>query len=163
LRSDNRVYSQSFRSFWTTATQRSMIFGWITLAVIIFLTFYVWFEVKNTAAREAAERYNLYTNESQAAILKRISAYEQVLKGGRGLFQVSDTVTREEWKTFIKSLEVDKNYPGILGIGYTVLVKKAQKEAHEKRVRAEGFPEYRSLAGIRKRYLHIYHYLPRAL
>jgi PAS domain S-box-containing protein len=143
LKPESSLYSRSLRSFWTTATQRGMLFGWITLALILFLTFFLWFEVKNSEIKEANERFDLYTDEVENAIIKRISTYEQVLKGGRALFMVSDSVTRTEWATYIRNLEIEKNYPGILGIGYTVVIPAELLERHEQLIKAEGFPDYK--------------------
>jgi PAS domain S-box-containing protein len=143
LRTESSLYNRSFRSFLSTATQRSMLFGWISFFLILFLTFLLWYEVRSTQIEEANDRFELYNIEIKTSILKRISAYEQVLKGGRGLFVVSDTVTRGEFRTYIKSLEIEKNYPGILGIGYSVVVPYESLSGHESQVRSEGFPEYK--------------------
>jgi PAS domain S-box-containing protein len=143
LKPKSGLYTRSFRSFWGTATQRGMLFGWITFALILFLTFLLWYEVRNSEIKDANERFQIFTTEIENAIIKRISTYEQVLKGGRGVFMVSDTVTRDEWKTYIKSLEIEKNYPGILGIGYTVVVLKEKLQEHQRMVRAEGFSDYK--------------------
>jgi PAS domain S-box-containing protein len=143
LKSESGIYSRGYRSFWSTATQRSMMFGWITLGLMLFLTFFLWYEVRNSEIEESRERFDIYTREARNAIIKRISTYEQVLKGGRGLFMVSDSVTRDEFRTYINNIEIEKNYPGILGIGYTVVIPESQLKRHEDMVRAEGFPDYK--------------------
>ncbi len=141
--SEYNLYNQSLRNFWNTATQRGMAAGWLTLAIIVASTIFIWYETKTTSETEAHEKFEIYSNEIKNAIIKRISAYEQVLKGGRGLFAASDTVTRQDWQKYVRSLEVEKNYPGILGIGYSVIISPGQKEIHEKQIRSEGFPDYK--------------------
>ena len=64
-----------------------------------------------------------------------------MLKSAQGLFLVSDTVTREEWKEFVEILEVDKFYPGIQGIGYTTVVQPEKLSEFEANIRGEGFPD----------------------
>lgn len=41
-----------------------------------------------------------------------------LLRGGAGLFNASEGVTAEEWRRYIGTIELTRNYPGILGIGF---------------------------------------------
>jgi signal transduction histidine kinase/CheY-like chemotaxis protein len=41
-----------------------------------------------------------------------------LLRSGTGLFAASDNVTTHEFKRFIDQIELQKNYPGVLGIGF---------------------------------------------
>src|SRR5688572_24408948 len=41
-----------------------------------------------------------------------------LLRAGTGLFAASDTVTTKEFDRFIQQIELEKNYPGVLGIGF---------------------------------------------
>ncbi len=143
MRSEYNLSNQSLRAFWSAATQKSMITGWITLVIIIIFTILVWYETKLDSERNSREKFTTISREVKNAIVKRISDYEQMLKGARGMFVVSDSVTREEWRSYVKHLEVERNYPGILGMGYSVIVTPGYKATHEKKVRAEGFPDYR--------------------
>ncbi|MCI5131536.1 MAG: hypothetical protein D3904_08420, partial [Candidatus Electrothrix sp. EH2] len=60
-----------------------------------------------------------------------------------GLFKASESVSREEWKAFADNLNIEKYYPGIQGIGFSLMVPPEKKEEHEQAVRAQGFPDYR--------------------
>lgn len=64
------------------------------------------------------------------------------LLAARGLFDASDEVTRDEWKKYVDSLNVIKNYPGTQGFGFAVWLDPEEVEAHEASVREEGFPNY---------------------
>ncbi len=71
-----------------------------------------------------------------------MTAYEQVLRSAVGLFYASDTVDRSSWKNYVQTLQLDKFYPGILGLGYTARIKPNELDRFTNRVRAEGFPDF---------------------
>jgi CHASE1-domain containing sensor protein len=72
-----------------------------------------------------------------------MAAYEQVLRGGVGLFDASQSVEREEWRAYVQALRVADNYPGILGIGFGPLIAPGERAALVQRLRAEGLDDYR--------------------
>ncbi|MDP2689458.1 MAG: CHASE domain-containing protein, partial [Deltaproteobacteria bacterium] len=86
--------------------------------------------------------FDFRVEEIQQATRHRMRGYEQVLRGGVGLFAASEEVTRSEWREYVKNLRVEKNYPGIQGIGFSVLVPSSERERHNRKLRAEGLPEY---------------------
>lgn len=53
-----------------------------------------------------------------AAIESRMLSQLTLLRGAAGLFNASDKVTQEEFGAYIARLHLDRNYPGVLGIGY---------------------------------------------
>src|SRR6185312_15091500 len=70
------------------------------------------------------------------------------LRGGVGLFAATDNqVTRAAWHTYVNTLAIDKNYPGIQGIGFAKQIKAQQLAAHVRAVRSEGFPDYQIKPG----------------
>lgn len=64
------------------------------------------------------------------------------MRGGLGLFAASTAVDRGEWKAYVESLELDKRYPGIQGVGYAELIQPADMPAYLESVRADGFPDF---------------------
>ena len=51
-----------------------------------------------------------------------MQGYEQVIRGGIGLFKSSVHVSRQEFNDYVTNLEVNKHWPGIQGIGYAVML-----------------------------------------
>lgn len=96
-------------------------------------------KVEATAQRE----FDFICGEIQLHIANRLTASAQLLHGGAGLFNASDTVTRAEWRAFTERLQVAQQLPGIQGIGFALLIPPAQLDQHIQKVRSEGFPEYR--------------------
>lgn len=87
-------------------------------------------------------RFEAITNQITTLIQSRMDGYRQILYAGVGLFESSQEVTRDEWGRFVSSMHIDENYKGIQGIGYSLVVRPHEREAHTQSIRAEGFPEY---------------------
>ncbi len=93
--------------------------------------------------REAQVRFDLRVAEIENAISDRMDAYTEVLRGGLGLFNASETVTRAEWRAYINALDIDNVLPGIQGIGFAEFVRPEDKANYEQSIRDEGFPDFR--------------------
>jgi CHASE1-domain containing sensor protein/signal transduction histidine kinase len=95
-----------------------------------------------SARARTAVRFEEAEDEVVRDIAARMLAYEQVLRAAAALHRASAEVTRGEWRTYVGALELQRRFPGILGLGVTEWVPAARLPAHEERVRAEGFPRY---------------------
>jgi PAS domain S-box-containing protein len=82
------------------------------------------------------------TNNVVTLFIDRMEIYLNSLEGARGLIAASDQVSREEWRIYIDTLELQENYPGMQGVGYTVFVEPENLEAHIESIQAEGYPEF---------------------
>ena len=107
------------------------------------LALLAWNFVSSSEARRAEAQFDARAQAVVASISARMAAYEQVLRGGVGLFDASQSVEREEWHAYVQALRVADNYPGILGIGYGTLIAPAERDALVRRMRAEGIENYR--------------------
>jgi PAS domain S-box-containing protein len=96
-------------------------------------------EKADTAARTNFEAQAAKIRDSIAG---RLLDYEQVLRGGAGLFAASQSVGRDEWRTYYESLKLDVYYPGIQGIGYAPLVNRSEIAALVGQIHAGGHPGY---------------------
>jgi CHASE1-domain containing sensor protein len=132
---------------------------WISFA-ILFVGFFVTFIVSNYVSQEDESKYqkefDLVCNEVMSKINSRINLQAQFLLSGSSLFEASQFVTRNEWKLFNKFSSIDKNYTGVQGFGFSLIVKKAQLKNHISVVRKEGFPKYKIFPeGVRDIYTTI--------
>ena len=125
--------------------------------VTILATLYFKADVEATAQRE----FDFICEEIQLHIANRLAASSQLLHGGAGLFDASETVTREEWLLFTEKLQFEQQLPGIQGIGFSLLIPPEQLDQHIEEIRSEGFPEYTvSPAGKRDVYSSIIYLEP---
>jgi signal transduction histidine kinase len=82
-------------------------------------------------------------NRARFSMENRIGLYVALLKAGRGFIQSSNDLNRQKFKNFVESLELEKNYYGAQGIGYTKSVQSAERESFVSSVRAQGFANYK--------------------
>src|SRR5688572_6434422 len=92
--------------------------GWaaaLTFALLMCLTLWIWRGASLDSEHIAKERFAHKVAEAQIAIQQRLLAYEQILRGAVALFASSKEVTRDEWRAYVRTLEIEKNFLGIQG------------------------------------------------
>jgi PAS domain S-box-containing protein len=115
---------------------------WVVLALSLAMTLFFW-NLYDRGLREHAEAVYLDRSaEVISRIIQRLRDDEQVLRGGAGLFNVSDAVSRDDWRRYFATLKLGEHYPGIQGMGFAQWLAPGEKDEHIRQVRAEGFPEY---------------------
>lgn len=95
----------------------------------------------------------------EAELTGRLEAYVALLRGAAGLFAASETVLREDFKTYIAQLDVDRNYPGTQGIGFSRRVPAAELGALVAEMRAQGRTTFRVWPEMRRDEYHAIVYL----
>lgn len=116
--------------------------AWIVLLFGFVVTGAAWYTSNEFVNENAELRFETRTKEISKAIRARMAEYEQVLWGGIGFFRASREVDRNEFKVYVDALSIQKNWPGIQGIGFSIPLTPEQKINHILSVRAEGFPTF---------------------
>ena len=98
--------------------------------------------LRESVSRDAQRDFDFTCNEIQLNINARLTACAHILRSGKALFDASGTVDRDKWRAYVQGLEVDRQLPGIQGVGFSELVRPEQLPQHLERIRAQGFPEY---------------------
>lgn len=144
--------TKTFSEKWLRATRiSSLVIGVLVIGTL--LTLMAWQNAVSVVTEEDQARFEQETSDSLELIQERMQVYGQVLRGVKGLFVASDDVSREEFRAYTEELDLEQNYPGILGIAYALKLAPAQLDQHVATVRAEGFPQYTvSPAGGRDTY-----------
>ena len=65
------------------------------------------------------------------------------IKGGVGLFNSSNNVTREDWKNYFNSLNLNEFYPGFQGYGFSKVIKPNELKKMENEIRSQGFKDFK--------------------
>lgn len=152
---------EELKSTLMTSSIRTIILAIISLLIPVTLTVIGWKNAKEDILNNAERSFKIKINGASNIILKRMHTYEQVLLGGMGLFAASDTVTREEWKIYVENLKIDKNFPGILGIGYSYNFRHADSLKIVSAMQKEGFKDFKILPeGIRDEYSFVIYIEP---
>ncbi len=117
-------------------------FPWAILILLVALTLWLWYHINADVADNARDRFAYRVTQQKQDIEVRLQGYEQVLYGAAGLFKSSDFVSREEWRTYVDALQLPRWLPGIQGVGYSLMIPRNEKAAHEAGMRKSGFPDY---------------------
>jgi signal transduction histidine kinase len=115
--------------------------------LIVFVAFFglsIWssIDASHTNQDNRAQIATRHVEQTQATIQERLTRYEDILRAGAGFFGGSDNVTRDEWKHFVDTFELNKRYPGILAAGYIPVVDSANLGSFLEQARNQGLPDY---------------------
>ena len=105
--------------------------------------YWAWNFAELRADEEVKTRFEFRAGRFLDSISRRMVDYEQVLRGGVGLFAASSSVRRQDWRAYVDQLDLEEVFPGILALGYAPVVNRAAKAAHESTQRAQGLGDYR--------------------
>ena len=105
------------------------------------LTFFAWKETSQYIYERSLAQFASLAEENEAALLHRMGSYEQALKGAVGFFKGSDLVTRQDLHIYVEAIDLQKNSPGIAGIGYVANVASGDRAAFES-VQREDLPHF---------------------
>ena len=105
-------------------------------------TFLVWTVESRVVNRDARDYFDFRADDAVLQMEGRLRLYEQALRGAQALFLSSGSVSRDEFKSYVLGLNLNAVYPGIQGIGYSLVVKPLDLKKHIESIRRQGFPEY---------------------
>lgn len=78
------------------------------------------------------------------AIKDQFSTYTALLRGAAGLFAAQDDrVSLSEFRAYVRRIEFEPLYPGVLGIGFTATLPASERASFEARAAALGVPGLR--------------------
>jgi CHASE1-domain containing sensor protein len=74
----------------------------------------------------ARQDFEYSCNQLRVKIETRLDQHAQLLRGGKGLYTVSDTITREKWRDYYATIKLPTYLPGIQGFGYSQIIRPGQ-------------------------------------
>ena len=83
------------------------------------------------------ERFRTVVTQQELQLVSRFNAYVQILRGAQGLWRSGAQVDRGAWRRYVEALALERNFPGIQGVGYAAVVAPAERARFERGVRAE--------------------------
>jgi PAS domain S-box-containing protein/putative nucleotidyltransferase with HDIG domain len=122
---------------------RKTLPAWGVLIVGILLSLFVARQVAREIERDAAQELAFASNRIAVKIEERLFAYALILRSAAGFLSGPSPVIRLDWQKFVDALRVNDSVSGVQGVGYSELITPDRLAAHEARVRAEGFPQYK--------------------
>ena len=117
-------------------------FPFVVLAVSILLTVGVAYIFYQSAKTKDSIRFANEVNRTQLAIESKLNLYIALLKGGRGFIESNQEINRQNFYDYVKRLELEKNYTGVQGIGYTKVVPASERTALIERMKSDGYANF---------------------
>ncbi|MFC6996863.1 CHASE domain-containing protein [Rufibacter roseus] len=110
--------------------------------LVLSITVYAYYVSKESDKIQDTKTFEIRTVQMKSALERRMGHYLQILRGVKGLFAASDTVTRQDFRRYLEALAIEKNYPGIQGIGFAIMLTPEEVPALEERLKNDGFPNF---------------------
>lgn len=116
---------------------------WLILVLSLTATWALWSYSREQTHEALREYFDFRVRQAATLTEQRILAQNQVLRGAQGLFIASHTVSRQEFRDYVATLKLDENYPGIQGVGLSLIIRPDDLQNHIARIRKEtGHLEY---------------------
>jgi PAS domain S-box-containing protein len=120
-----------------------IVLPYLILALGSSFTFLVSFYFSKLSAAQDQSRFTKSVQEIDDRIRARLQTSIALLRAGTGLFAASDFVDKDEFGHFVQQIELQKNYPGIQGIGFSQRLRSEDKTALVERMKHDGFPDFK--------------------
>ena len=109
----------------------------LVLIVCLAASFGYWRYLDQQLNDEFENYFDFRARQAVSLTEYRLQAQEQVLRGVRGLFSVSASVNRKQFYDYVSSLKLEENYPGMQGVGFSLIVPRTEIMRHEDMIRKE--------------------------
>ncbi|HEX7294698.1 MAG TPA: CHASE domain-containing protein, partial [Pyrinomonadaceae bacterium] len=115
----------------------------LILALGLLFTFLVSFYFSRMADDQDQNRFKNSVHQVDERIRARIQTSIALLRAGTGLFAASDNVKATEFQKFVQQIELQKNYPGIQGMGFSRKFSPQEKDAVIASIKSAGHPDFK--------------------
>ena len=116
---------------------------WLVLLIGLGITLLAWESARSDASKRLQEEFDFRVNQTVSRIEKRVQDIKLILRGTVGLFSASSMVTRQEFRAYIESIGLEKNYPGIRSVAVSRWIASKDRNSFERFAREDGTPDYR--------------------
>ncbi len=138
-----------------------VLFPLLVLVVSLLITYLLRIQSLNHVHEEMQTEFESRAHETIYLLEQRMLTYEKVLYGARGLFAASQSVERDEFRSYYNELELAGVHPGVQGLGFAMIVPQNLKDKHVADTRRQGLPQYTIRPeGVRDFYAPVYYIEP---
>jgi len=134
--------------------QRSRMLPLLAFAIGCVISVTAWWLVEQATERVNRGRFELQSARLAGLVRTRFDTTAQILYGARAHSEASEHVTTTEWSDYFKSITARFDY-GVVGLGYVARVRRADLEAFEARIRAEGQPDFKAERAGQNEWLYL--------
>lgn len=105
------------------------------------ISYNLWLDARQDDHKKLHASLEYAADVTASNILSRLNAFQVVMRGVKGYIDGSDTVTIQEFHTYIQSLRLNTHI-GLKGVGLVEIVPEAEKSKHIAQNRRQGYPDY---------------------
>lgn len=116
---------------------------YLVLLLGLLFTFIVSYYVYELAQAQDRARFENSLQEIDSRIQRKVNTSITLLRAATGLFAASDDVSAQEFHRFVDQIELQKNYPGIQGIGYSQKYKTENVPQLLSTMHERGFQDFK--------------------
>jgi len=96
-----------------------------------------------TQAQSEYQDFTIRAGEVTDNIIREITTYNNVLRGAAAhLLGEPESVTRDQWRTYVAGLPLERNYRGLKGVGIILPVEPESLDAFRARMRLDDAPDF---------------------
>ena len=118
-------------------------FHWVIIFSSMFATLFAWNIAQNNSRQQMQSLYEREVNQIIESITERMKHYEDALRSGVAtLTAFNSPLDEENWRRYSQTLDLEKRYPGINGIGVIDVVKRQDIKDYLKKQRLQR-PDFR--------------------
>lgn len=114
----------------------------IAAFVIMVITLTTWYTSNRSIDLFNRNRFDNLVNDVESDIKFRIQTYLNALTQAQSMFLIKKDIDRNVFRDYVKSLHFTEQYPGILGIGFSLKLSPTELSKHITKMREAGFPAY---------------------
>jgi PAS domain S-box-containing protein len=148
---------------WRAARFRRLYFAYgIPLAVLalgLLFTAYVTQTLHEIDKARNQERFSELVSEAHNTIEARLATYIALLRAGAGFYLEMGGPNGEEFRRFVRHLQLEESYRGIQGFGFSERVPAERLAEFVEARRAEGPPDFRVWPETPREEYHLIKYL----
>ena len=128
---------------WATKSWKIDPAAWVVLLLSFAVTGVALFISSRNIEEKARQRFELQSEEWVHSVNERLIEYETILRGAAGFANAMGSLDRATWHGYVSAMLLQKNLPGVQGLGLAQLVHRNGLAEHEAAIRRAGLPEYR--------------------
>ena len=121
--------------------------AFFVLGVGLLATFLLWRYAQATLTAQGQQHFASAIAEVSSRLDKRVSNYQDLLRGFKGLYAATKSVERDEFAAYSRTIHL-QDYPGLAGVGFIRRLRAADKDAFVQEVRRDnslvsgGYPTF---------------------
>jgi signal transduction histidine kinase/CHASE1-domain containing sensor protein len=116
---------------------------YLILLLGLCFTVLVYYYFSKLTYEQDQARFQKSVQEIEDNITLRVQTSVALLRAGTGLFAASNTVERDEFDRFVQQIELQRNYAGIHGIGFSRRMSPAEVPQVVASIRKSGIPDFK--------------------